>query len=306
MTNFGQIRQTENVVVVEGQLSEVNLEYATDREGNENIRGDFKVRVAMTVKGEEVLLDVPVRVYHNKITKAGKTNPGYESMSRVLDSYSSIAAVGEDEADFIRVTGAQIRMQEYYAAGTDRLISYPSVQASFVNLVRKDDVSPKASWRMEVFIYKMNEHVAQDENDADYLEIIGIGIEYNGSASVYPIRIYDKNIAEQFTNQFSAGDTVPLSGYLNFTSVTETITEEVAIGEPIVKERTKNVSEIIVTGAKNPIPDAFTTQEIQQATALREKRLEQSKQRANQQAQNSQKTVTKEPSVNEVHDLAGF
>lgn len=299
---MANIKQTLNNVVIEGQLAEVDLEYA-EYQGNDVIRGDFKVRVVLPINGEDVELDVPVRVYHNRITRAGKENPAYNSINSLIKDYASIAAVGEEEADYIRVTGADIRMQEYYPQGGEELVSYPSVQGSFVNKVAKTDISPKANWELEVFIHGFNEIVNENE---DYLEITGIGINYDGSAAIIPIKVNNKKIAEQMQSTFSAGQTVPMSGYLNFTSKIETVTEEAVIGEPIVKERTVRSSEIILTGAKAPIPDAYTAEEIQQAVALRNDKLAANKQKQAAKVQGQGKSNTQQTGSTETTLDLGF
>lgn len=275
MTN---IKQTLNNVVIEGQLSEVNLEYDVFN-GNDVIKGSFSVRVPIEVNGKATELDVPVRVFHSKITKAGKSNPAFNSINTIMTDLQSIAAVGEEEASFIRVTGADVRMQEYYPQGSNDLVSYPSISGSFVNPVNKNDALPKANWEMELYIHSMNEIVDGNGEGEEYLEIQGIGINYDGSAQIVPIKVYNKKIASQLQSTFSVGQTVPFSGILNFTSRQERIVEEALIGEPVVTSRTISVSEIILTGARAPLVDAYTSDQINDAVMKRKAKLEAQKQR---------------------------
>lgn len=274
MTN---IKQTLNNVVIEGQLSEVNLEYGVFNE-NDVIKGSFSVRVPLEIEGEVKELDVPIRVFHSKITKAGKPNPAFNSINTIMTDLQSIAAVGEEEASYIRVTGANVRMQEYYPQGSNDLVSYPSISGSFVNVVNKNDILPKANWEMELYIHSMNEIVGEEEGE-EYLEIQGIGINYDGSAQIVPVRVYNKKIASQLQSTFSVGQTVPFSGILNFTSRQEKIVEEALIGEPVVTSRTISVSEIILTGARAPLADGYTSDQINEAVMKRKAKLEAQKQR---------------------------
>lgn len=288
------IKETMNSVIIEGQLSEIDLKPMTYertnnqggrevREEVEAISGTFKVKV---VRKDGVTLDVPVRVFHNKMTKAGKTNPAYASMEAVMSEMVSIAAAGEDAADYVRVSGARIAMNEWLdMEGNEK--SYPTITASFVSRVKKEDLQSRANWEAEFFIANITEHVAEDEKDKDYLLIRGIGVNYNLSAQVVPLKIYDKKLADGFMKTFEVGDTVPMSGILNFTSETKEYVEESVIGEDLVKYRTTYASDILITGAKPALEVGFETSEIKEAMDKRLVALQTAKAKAEARANGS-------------------
>ena len=106
-----------NKVKIEGILSEIDMKYTSymkDGVSQDAISGTIKVRVNQVIDGKEVELEVPVSVFSNKYTKEGKVNGAYESLERVMNEYVSIAKVGIEAADRVRINGAQIRMNEYY------------------------------------------------------------------------------------------------------------------------------------------------------------------------------------------------
>ena len=111
------LKQAENSVKIEGILSEIDLKTgSTTKNGKtiEYIGGSIKVRVNQALNGENVELDIPVYMFSNKLKNDGGPNPAYASIERVMNEYVSIAAAGIDAADRIRITNANIRMNEYY------------------------------------------------------------------------------------------------------------------------------------------------------------------------------------------------
>lgn len=270
------IRESQNYVVIEGILSEINLslrEFTKNGVKHDAIGGDIKVKVVQDVEGQDVELEVPVNMFSGKLTNKGGENPSYVSIKRVMDEFRSIAAVGEEDADRIRITGAKIVMNEYYTPD-GRLMSYPRVQASFVTRIKPEDCKMRATWEMELYVQQMGFRTDREGIETSTFELKGINVGYGENADVIPVITNQGNIAAGLNATYSTGDTVPLSGKLNFTSITETILEEVEIGDPIEKVRTVNISDLVITGAKGAKEEgAYTTEEIKTVLAKREEKL---------------------------------
>ena len=125
------LKQAENSVKIEGILSEIDLKTGTSTKNGkttEYIGGSIKIRVTQVLNGENVDLDIPVFMFSNKLKNDGNPNPAYASIERVMNEYVSIAAGGIDAADRVRITNANIRMNEYYGQG-GQLNSYPRINA---------------------------------------------------------------------------------------------------------------------------------------------------------------------------------
>lgn len=270
------IRESQNYVVIEGILSEINLslrEFTKNGVKHDAIGGDIKVKVVQDVEGQDVELEVPVNMFSGKLTNKGGENPSYVSIKRVMDEFRSIAAVGEEDADRIRITGAKIVMNEYYTPD-GRLMSYPRVQASFVTRIKPEDCKMRATWEMELYVQQMGFRTDREGIETSTFELKGINVGYGENADVIPVITNQGNIAAGLNATYSTGDTVPLSGKLNFTSITETILEEVEIGDPIEKVRTVNISDLVITGAKGAKEEgAYTTEEIKTVLVKREEKL---------------------------------
>ena len=266
------LRQAENRVRIEGILSEINLKYGSyikDGRTVDNIGGDIKVLVNQEINGENVSLIIPVYMFSTKYTNAGKLNPAYESIEKVMKEYTSIASgAGEGGADKVRITGASIRMNEYYnAAG--QLISFPRITTSFVTKAT-GDFRPEASWSLEFAISSMDYVTDSDgvEVEPKKLRIKAIVPQYGGKVDTIELYATNPKVIDAITTYWENQKTYTAKGRLNFTSTTKEIIEECDFGEPEVRVRTITVSELLVTkGTQAPLDEdrAFAPAELAQA-----------------------------------------
>ena len=89
--------------------------------------------IKIQVPHDEKTLEISVHMFASEYTNKGAKNPAYESIERVMNEYTSIAAAGGvDGADRVRITNGKLTMNEYYSQD-GRLVSFPRVTASFVS-----------------------------------------------------------------------------------------------------------------------------------------------------------------------------
>ena len=303
------LESKENSVKIEGILSEIDLEagsYMKDGKSVDKIGGSIKVRVTQMLNGQEVELDIPVYMFANKLTNKGTANPAYASIERVMNEYKSIAAVGIDAADRIRITGAQIRMNEYYGQNGN-LNSYPRINASFVTKITDlSKYNPEATFSAIFAIGSMGYETDKDGVEIpNRYKIRGIMPQYGGSVDVIDFFATSPNVIDAVSSYWEQGDTVKINGKLNFTSKTEEKMIEVDFGEPRIERKTISVSELIITGgSQTPLEGdfAFDMDEIHNALEDRQARLAELK--AKQKAKES-KTAPKTTAKKSMADL-GF
>ena len=292
------LESKENSVKIEGILSEIDLEvgsYVKDGKSVDKIGGSIKVRVTQTLNGEESELDIPVYMFANKLTNKGTPNPAYASIERVMNEYKSIAAVGIDAADRVRITGANIRMNEYYGQG-DKLNSYPRINASFVTKVTDmSKYNPEASFSAIFAIGSMGYETDKDGVEvADRYKIRGIMPQYGGSVDVIDFFATSPNVIDAVSSYWEQGDTVKINGKLNFTSTVEEKMVEVDFGEPRMERRTVSVSELIITGGTQTPLDgdfAFDEDEINEALKERQANLAALKEKAKEKEASGKKSA---------------
>lgn len=283
-------RQAENKVKIEGILAETDLKYSSfQRDGvdTEAIGGSIKVLVNQQINGVETTLEVPVYMFSTKYTKAGKLNPAYESIERVMKEFISIAACGSmEQADKIRITNASIRMNEFVGQN-GQMVSQPRVNASFVSKAT-GDFAPCATFTIEFMASNIARAVDRDgvELDPPRLNVQGIVPQYTApnadvmNVDLVPMIATSPNVINAIEGYWNVGECFKASGRLNFSSRTEEVIDEVDFGEPQKSYRTINVSEFIITGGSQAPLDgdlAWSYEDIKAAMAARKVRLEERK-----------------------------
>lgn len=283
------LRQAKNQVRIEGILSEIALKYGSfvnKKTGAtvDNIGGYIKVLVNQTINGEDNTLDIPVYMFASKYTNAGKLNPAYESIEQVMTTFTSIAAAGNTaQADKIRITNGNIRMNEYYNA-QGQLISYPRVNASFVSKATGEFV-PEASFGLEFAVSSMD-FVTDEEGvevEPKKLRIKAIVPQYGGKVDTIEMFATNPKVIDAITTYWEKNKTYSAKGRLNFSTTTVKVITDYDFGESDVSVRTQSVSELIVTkGTQAPMEDeqAFDPVELKAALDEHKAELEAMKDRA--------------------------
>jgi len=304
------LRQAENRVRIEGILSEINLKYGSYVKNGrtvDNIGGDIKVLVHQEVNGENKDFVIPVYMFAAKYTNAGKPNPAYTSIETVMKEYISIAASGsEATADKIRITNGDIRMNEYYNA-QGQLVSFPRVNASFVNKAT-GDFRPEASWSLEFAVSSMDFVTDADgvEVEPRKLRIKILVPQYGGKLDTMELYATNPRVIDAISSYWETQKTYSAKGRLNFTTTTTQIVEEMDFGEPEIRVRTTTVSELIVTkGTQSPLEDDMAFAPAELAAALKEHKayIESLKEKTNNKTKNTPAPAG--TSANEAFDL-GF
>ncbi len=274
------LQSKENRVKIEGILSEIDLKTGSFKKNGQEVNsigGSIKVRVNQKLpNGEEQELEIPVHMFASELTNKGTSNPAYESIARVMNEYTSIAAAGIEAADRIRITSGTINMNEYYGQGGN-LVSFPRINASFITKVKREEFKPEATFSVVFMIG--SKAFATDKDGVEIPDRYKIGAvlpQYGGKVDVVEFLATSQGVIDATSNYWNVGDTVKANGRLNFTSRTETTLTEVDFGEPKEETRTISVSELIITGGSStPLEGefAFDQDEIQAALKERQVRL---------------------------------
>ena len=259
------LRQAENRVRIEGILSEINLKYGSYQKNGrtvDNIGGDIKVLVHQEINGENQDFIIPVYMFAAKYTNAGKPNPAYTSIETVMKEYTSIAACGNEvNADKIRITNGDIRMNEYYNP-QGQLVSFPRVNASFVNKAT-GDFRPEASWSLEFAVSSMD-FVTDDEGvevEPRKLRIKILVPQYGGKLDTMELYATNPRVIDAITSYWEAQKTYSAKGRLNFTTITKQIVEEMV--NMIVSQRAYESNSKAVTTSDSMLEILFSEGGIQ-------------------------------------------
>ena len=307
------MRETKNSVQIVGILSEINVRPVTyEKEGRTRnaLAGDIKVRVNQKINNADVECEVPVYYFTSELTNSGEKNKAYIALETAINTLKSIAAVGYDEADAVRINAADtakgfahaIRMNEYWKPdGT--LSSYPRIHATFISKIERDKMVPKATFEMEAVIKNIAKEIKNDM-ETGRLRIQAVVGQYN-CADVVELVTSSPSVSNAVESYWNINDTVHFRGYLNFSSKTETVVNDTGFGEPMEDTRTIRVSELVISGG-DPTPlegeQAISKQDVDEALAQKRIKLENDKKRSEKKENPASKPM---PSFNP-NDLYGF
>lgn len=250
------INEMKNYVGIKGLLSEIDLKeasYEKDGKTYECIRGQVKVRSEFSVSGSEPTpIEIPVRFFVRKYTNAGGDNPSYVNLKKVIDEGVSIAAGGEEKADAVALGGARMTMNEYFSRD-GRLITFPMINGSFINLIPRNELKYEAKADLQGVIVGMDTKKDKEgvEIEPRVLEMKLMVVGYNEYTDVIPVMTSNPKYVDAILATYAVGDVIELSTRLNFSSTEEVTYEEVEIGDPIEKRRTVNVSDLVIHGLKS-------------------------------------------------------
>lgn len=279
-----------NKVKVEGILAETDLKYGSyvDKatgQDVETIGGSIKVLVEQVINDEKVSLEVPVYMFSTKYSKkTGKINPAYESIEKVMNEFVSIAASGSKErADKIRITSAEIKMNEFIGQN-GQVVSQPRVSANFASKAI-GEFKPEAKFELEFVVAKVAPAVDKDgvELDPKRLDVEVIVPQYTPEGAsamnvdLVKLVVTNPDAVDSIEQNWEKGYTYRAGGRLNFSSRTETVQKDLGFGEIDEDTRTITVSELVITrGTPYALEDdvAFDVDDISAAMALRTKKLE--------------------------------
>lgn len=271
------LRQANTKATAVGLLTDKKLEIKTDpKTGEKHIEG------SVTVKTSDKNF-VTFNVY-SKEKKTDKTeNKTYAGLVTVMNEFQSVADVGDDAADVIRVNG---QLNPYRGQNGNEIVGY---RGSFFNRIRnKADVEPDATFEVEMFIQSITPEMGKDADgemtETGRLRITGWVPTYNG---IEPVDlIVPEDLADACENTYEPGQTVEFYGDIINNSIEETIEKPVAFGKPKKEVRRTYVNELIVTGGSDAYEDEegdhvpYDADAIKGAIADRNAAIEEAKNKA--------------------------
>ena len=286
------LRQSNSKVTVEGIVSEKDLKIVTE-EGKTRIEGNVTIKTS-----DKNFIRFNVRV--NEKTNAGAENRTYTGIETVMNEYRSIAEVGEEEADKVRVSGDL----NIFTGQNGTSVNY---RGNFFNRLKNpDEYEPRAEFSVETFISSIVPEVNADGEETGRVVVNGWVPTYSG---IEPIKLVaEGDVAAAVDGTFEPGQTVEFYGEV-VNSRVEKVTEiPVAIGKPRRKVETSFKNELVITGASEAYEEGVSVEKpyeagvIKAAIQERQNRLEEAKAKA----QNANKPSAAKPSAMKSGRSLGF
>lgn len=267
------LRQAEAKISAEGIVSEINLSETVED-------GMTKIKGSLTVKTSDVNF-IKYNVNVGEKTKSGADNRAYAGIQTVMNTYKSIADVGEDEADRVRVVGD---ISPFRNAETgEEVVWYKS---NFFKRIDANTCNPSSEFSIELFISAIIPETNVDGETGRIL-VKGWLPTYNGIEPIVLVANNDTEdqVASAIESTFSPGQTVHFFGEAVNNRVVKTVTIPVAIGKPKVQTKTTYINELVITGASEAYEDGVTPEKpydpdtIKAAIKVREEAIAEAKEK---------------------------
>ena len=267
--------QAQNKINISGKLLEATFGEGTLSDGRHYKRATITVRVTQTFGGNTETSEVPVSMFAAQYTQQNKPNPGYAQIES-LEEMKTAQNVGIDEADTVRITGANIRENNFVSKNSGQLINGWQINTSFINKGAMTDV---ASFLIDIFIMDMHPEVGRDGDETGRLVIKGGIVQYQGKLDVVEFIVENPDTVDYIERSWNINDTVEVKGRIRVTAVEEKpAASESSWGEDIPETSTRTVRELIITkGSDEPKEEefAYNQLDIKKAFNVRKAMLEQ-------------------------------
>lgn len=269
MAEQNTLREAANQVVIEGTLMEVRHQEWTSGKG-------LSIELDIEVAENEVHTVHGMSQYKKKDGSENGIAKGYQT---VIDDYKSVAKVGREEADKVRITQGKIGVNEYY--GQDGMLrSFPQLTSNFFNRLKADDeFNPRAEFEVEVFVKSVTPEI-KNEEETGRVKMSAIIPVFGGKVIPFNFMV-DAEGAEYVSDNYEAGTTTKVFGTIVNFKEKKVVFEKAAFGKDKEKVTYNTVREYLITGGVDPYEEddakAYTVDQIKQAMVERETYLEEMK-----------------------------
>lgn len=272
-TDTATLRQADNKIEVEGLLLEVDSREGKTADGREFMSARLTIE---TVEDSE---QHQVEMFSMKLKKDGTENGIYNSLKTVAEEYKSVKDVGREEADKVRTTTGEIRLNDYV---NDRgLQSFPQISATFINRVEAgQEFNPHAKFETEVVVDRVVEEMDKDQEETGRAILHGYIPLYGGRVIPFEFKVGEDGTGYVMDN-YEKGDTVFVYGEI--INQTEKVVTKVESAFGADKENVKyyTIREFVITGGTEPYEEenanTYNLDSIAKALNEREAYLEELK-----------------------------
>lgn len=266
--------QATNKINVIGKLMDVAVNDGTLDDGRKYKRANLTVRVTQTYGGREETSEVPISMFAAQYTRNNTINPGYGQIEN-LATMNTVQNVGIDAADTVRISGANLRENNFVSRNSGQLITGWQINTSFINTTKLADV---ASFVIELYIMDMHPETDRNEESTGRLVVKGGIVQYGGRLDVVEFIVENPDTVDYIERNWNVDDTVEARGRIRVTAVEEKSNASGSWGEDVPETTTRTVRELIITTGSDEGKEeefAYDKTDIKKAFNVRKAGIEQ-------------------------------
>lgn len=267
--------QSNNKINVVGKLLDAVINEGKLSDGRKYKRANLTIRVTQTYGGREETSEIPVSMFAAQYTQQNKLNPGYAQIE-ALAEMKTAQVVGIDNADTVRVSGANLRENNFVSRNSGQLIHGWQINTSFINAGGTADV---ASFVIDIYIMDMKPETDREGEETGKLIIKGAIVQYQGKLDVVEFIVENPDTIDYIERNWNIDDTVEVRGRIRVTAIEDKPkATESSWGEDVPETTTRTVRQLVITkGSDEPYEEefAYDKTDIKKAFNVRKAMIEQ-------------------------------
>lgn len=278
---------------IEGYLYEHALENKVSGDTSKNPGTPFISGTVSIATDNEMTNIVQVHyTYVTAVTFTGKNNPSFTTLQNIIDgTLKSAMKDGKENASKIRIDSA-IGLNEFFTKrnGPEELVSVKRNEGGFIHVADAlvEDEKQRNTFKCDMLITNTKRVEANEERNEPEKMIVK-GAIFDFRKALMPVEFTVLNpLAMNYFEGLEASNSNPtftcVWGRQISQTISRTITEESAFGEPSVRTVTSQRKDFVITGANKETyvwddEEFMTATELQTLIAARETYLASIKQR---------------------------
>lgn len=294
---------------IEGYLYEHALENKVTGDTSKNPGTPFISGTISIATDNEMTNIVQVHyTYVTAVTSNNKNNPSFTTLQNIIDgTLKSAMKDGKENASKIRVDSA-IGLNEFFTKrnGPEELVSVKRNEGGFIHVADAlvEDEKQRNTFKCDMLITNTKRVEANEERNEPEKMIVK-GAIFDFRKSLMPVEFTVLNpLAMDYFEGLDASNSNPtftcVWGRQISQTISRTITEESAFGEPSVRTVTSQRKDFVITGANKETyvwddEEFMTATELQTLIAARETYLATVKQRQDEYEASKAAAVTAAP-----------
>lgn len=294
---------------IEGYLYEHALENKVSGDTSKNPGTPFISGTVSIATDNEMTNIVQVHyTYVTAVTSTGKNNPSFTTLQNIIDgTLKSAMKDGKENASKIRIDSA-IGLNEFFTKrnGPEELVSVKRNEGGFIHVADAlvEDEKQRNTFKCDMLITNTRRVEANEERNEPEKMIVK-GAIFDFRKALMPVEFTVLNpLAMNYFEGLEASNSNPtftcVWGRQISQTISRTITEESAFGEPSVRTVTSQRKDFVITGANKETyvwddEEFMTATELQTLIAARETYLASIKQRQDEYEASKAATATAAP-----------